>query len=293
MRFPRTFMGMLCAGIAIPLFAETAPAPDAKPLPNCARSVHMWHPAPGSDWFYGEVVVEKSVPGSYFMTIGFSCGYCGVQELYDGRKVAIFSVWDPGDPFDFKIKEHETDPKLRTINTYAGDGVAVTRFGGEGTGGQSMMPFDWKYGEPCRFALSVQKDGEHRAAFTGYIWRDNAWFRIATFSTLQTKGEASIKDVCSFVEDFRRTPESKQQVRVASYLNFFARYKGEWHPVEKGRFTGDANPILTVDAEAVPGGFRLTTGGATENRHIRIFDRCETRVGERPKECLALDGLLK
>ena len=91
--------------IAFSVFAFCAAvAAVAAPSPISARSVHLWHPAPDAEWAYGEVTVEKSVPGSYFATIGFSCGYCGIQELINGKKVAIFSVWDPGDPFDFKAR---------------------------------------------------------------------------------------------------------------------------------------------------------------------------------------------
>ena len=103
--------------LAISFFAFCAAAcAMAGNHPTAARSVHMWHPAPDAEWMYGEVTVEKSVPGSYFAAICFSCGYCGIQELYDGKKVAIFSVWDPGDPFDFKAKPDNVDEKVRTKN---------------------------------------------------------------------------------------------------------------------------------------------------------------------------------
>ena len=256
-----------------------------------ARSVHAWHPAPDAECVYGEAKVAKSVPGSYFCVVGFSCGYFGIQELYDGSKVAIFSIWDPGDPFDFGANPEGVDEKIRTKNLYAGEGVKIKRFGGEGPGGQSMMPFDWKIGETYRFAVNVRKDGDHRAAFTGYLYRDGAWFKMATFSTLQTKGNPAIRSVYSFVEDFRRTPESRQQVRRASFVNFFAKPAGgEWKAIEDGRFTGDKNPILTVDAEVVENGFELVTGGATENSHVKLFENMKTKVGPRPAACRALDG---
>ena len=266
----------------------------AAPSPISARSVHMWHPAPGAEWVYGEVTVEKSVPGSYFSVICFSCGYCGIQESYDGRKIAIFSVWDPGDPFDFKAKADGVDEKVRTKNLYAGEGVSISRFGGEGTGGRSLMPFDWKVGETCRFAVHARPDGDHRTAFTCYLFRDGAWFRIATFSTLQTKGAHVIKDVCSFVEDFRRNEESRGQVRRARFTNFFAKpVGGEWTAMEDGRFTADRNPsIMTIDAEVVECGFALATGGDTENKNLKLRTVAKTKVGQRPAECAALDTLV-
>ena len=264
----------------------------AAPSPISARSVHMWHPTPAAEWVYGEVTVEKSVPGSYFATIGFSCGYCGIQELINGKKVAIFSVWDPGDPFDFKARPEGVDEKIRTKNLYAGEGVMIDRFGGEGTGGKSMIPFDWKIGEPCRFAIHARQDGDYRTAFTGYIFRDGAWFKMATFSTLQTKGAHAIKSIHSFAEDFRRTEESRSQVRRAKFTNFFAKpLGGEWKAIEDGRFTADSNPIMTIDAEQVENGFALTTGGDTVNSHIKLMDYAKTKVGQRPDACLALDAL--
>ena len=286
----------LSAGLRVAvLLALCVPSMDAAVAghPTAARSVHAWHPAPDAQWVYGEVTVEKTVPGSYFSVIGFSCGYCGLQELYDGRRVAIFSVWDPGDQFDFAIKADSVDEKIRTKNLYAGEGVEVSRFGGEGTGGKSMMLFDWKVGETYRFAVHVRKDGARRAAFTGYIWRDGAWFRIATFSTLQTEGEPVIRGVYSFVEDFRRTDESVLQVRRATFLNFFSKPAGgEWKAIEDGRFTGDGNrAVTTVDAEVVENGFTLTTGGDTENRNVKLFSDMKTTVGPRPSECQALDSL--
>ena len=282
----------LAAFGALSMALGTAPASADVPF-VAARSVHAWHPAPGAEWVYGEVNVEKSVPGSYFCAIGFSCGYCGMQELVDGRKVAIFSVWDPGDPFDFGAKPDSVDEKIRTKNLYAGAGVTIDRFGGEGTGGKSMMPFNWKVGDTCRFAVHVRKDGDHRAAFTGYIYRNGSWFKIATFSTLQTKGDPAIRDVYSFVEDFRRTNESVKQVRRASFLNFFAKpHGGEWAAIADGRFTGDSNKtMMTVDAEVVPNGFTLTTGGDTVNAHVKLYSEMKTTVGPCPDFCRELDCL--
>src|SRR5262249_59696880 len=63
---------------------------------RAARSVHLGYSAPEGLLFYNEVVVEKSVNGSYFMACGWNTGYFGIQQL-DGSddKVVLFSVWDP------------------------------------------------------------------------------------------------------------------------------------------------------------------------------------------------------
>ena len=289
-RLSRPLCGALA--LAVTMFGATASAEEESPWFRGARSVHAWHPAPDAEWMYGEIKVEESVPGSYFSVIGFKCGYFGIQELLDGRKVAIFSIWDPGDPFDFGARPDSVDEKIRTKNTYVGEGVAIKRFGGEGTGGQSMMPFDWKIGETYSFAVHAQRDGDHRVAFTGYLWRDGAWFKMATFSTLQAKGNPVVREVYSFVEDFRRQPESRRQVRRASFVNFFAKpVGGDWIAVANGRFTADNNPVQTIDAEIVENGFRLTTGGDTVNSHVKLLSGMKTTVGDRPAACRALDDL--
>ena len=285
-------LALAVCGAAVLSLCAVAGAEES-PWHRGARSVHAWHPAPDAEWVYGEAKVTQSTPGSYFCVIGFGCGYFGIQELTDGSKVAIFSIWDPGDPFDFGAKADNVDEKIRTKNLYAGAGVAIKRFGGEGTGGQSMMPFDWKIGDVCRFAVHARKDGDHRAAFTGCLWRNGSWFKMATFSTLQSKGDPAIKGVYSFVEDFRRTPESRAKVRRADFLNFFVKPAGgNWTAVEKGRFTGDNNPILSVDAEIVPNGFTLTTGGETVNSHVKLYSDMDTTVGPCPKECVELDSVV-
>ena len=289
-RISRPLCGVLALAAAI--FGATAVAENESHWFRGARSVHAWHPAPEAEWMYGEIKVDESVPGSYFSVLGFKCGYFGIQELLDGKRVAIFSIWDPGDPFDFKARPDSVAEHLRTKNLYAGEGVAIKRFGGEGTGGQSMMPFDWKNGETYRFAVHASRDGDHRAAFTGYLWRNGGWFKMATFSTLLAKGNPAIKEVYSFVEDFRRQPESRRQVRRASFVNFFAKPAGGvWTAVENGSFTADKNPSPAIDAEIVENGFRLSTGGDTTNSHVAVFTGMKTKVGPCPEECRALDAI--
>lgn len=114
--------------------------------PTAACSIHFAWPAPGAAWFYNEATVTESTPGSYFAVCGWTTGYFGVQELGDGRKVAIFSVWDPakGDnPNNVPLEQ-------RVEVLHQGKDVVVSRFGGEGTGGKSMTPFNWKLGEKVR-----------------------------------------------------------------------------------------------------------------------------------------------
>ena len=111
-RFSRPLCGLLA--FAFTMFGATLFAEEESPWFRGARSVHAWHNAPDAEWMYGEIKVEESVPGSYFSVIGFKCGYFGIQELLDGSKVAIFSIWDPGDPFDFGARPDRKSTRLNS-----------------------------------------------------------------------------------------------------------------------------------------------------------------------------------
>jgi hypothetical protein len=59
-------------------------------------------------------------------------GYFGIQQLNNAtNKVVIFSVWDPSKGDDPKAVAEEN----RVDNPFAGEGVRIKRFGGEGIGG--------------------------------------------------------------------------------------------------------------------------------------------------------------
>src|SRR5262249_16422648 len=162
--------------------------------------------APEGSAFYNELTVEKSADGTYFMACGFSMGYFGIQELANGKKVVLFSVWDPtrGDDPN-KVKEEQ-----RVKVLHKGEGLRIHRFGGEGTGGQSFFDFDWKTGTTYRFYVTAKVDGQ-RTEYAGHFWlpEKKEWKHLVTFSTF-TKG-VSLKGYYSFVEDFRRNKESTKK----------------------------------------------------------------------------------
>lgn len=235
-----------------------------------ARSVHLgYREIPAAQAVYGEVTVRECVPGTYFCAIGFNGGYLGIQEQSHGKKVAIFSVWEPGNPMDFTAHPDKSPVDTRTKVLYEGENVRIKRFGGEGTGGQSMMDFDWKVGQTYRFCVSAESGGGEWIAFTGWLYREEtqSWFKIATFNTVAVKGKPRVSGVYSFIEDFRRNYESAKQMRRADFTNFaaFDAEKKQWIMADKAQFTGDRNPVMTVDAGPINNGFFLQTGGETKN----------------------------
>ena len=87
------------AVICAALFSGTilhAQDPELLAKRQC-RSVHInqqGHPSQASA-LYNVVKAKTSVPGTYFCAMNFDDGYIGFQEQSNGKKVIIFSIWDP------------------------------------------------------------------------------------------------------------------------------------------------------------------------------------------------------
>ncbi|MFN5768004.1 MAG: DUF3472 domain-containing protein [Pirellulaceae bacterium] len=222
------------------------------------RSVHLGYAQKDPcTQFANEVLVRSSAPGSYFMVCGWDKGYFGIQELADGKKLILFSVWDSEQNDPGAVEE---DRKVRML--YKDPAVRVGRFGGEGTGGQSFFDFDWQLNTPYRFAVAVRPDGK-RSEYSGFFYHpdDQAWRHLITFSTV-TGGSDSLRGLYTFVEDFRRNRESTKLRREALFGPAWSRFGDEsWKPLLDARFTADANPVENIRAEVIGERLMLATGG--------------------------------
>ena len=260
--------GILVVGLGHVVVAQEVSSPRA------ARSVHLWYTAPKGMVYYNEVTVEKSVPGSYFCVCGFKHGYFGIQELGRGRKVVIFSVWDPGRQDNPNAVAEDRRVKV----LYEGEGVRIRRFGNEGTGGQCMYDYDWQVGGMyrCMVKATVEGDRTSYAAFF-YMPDKQEWKHLATFQTIT--GGDYLEGYYSFVEDFRRDGRSAQQAHRARYHNGWVRSAdGLWQALMEARFTADRTPTMNIDAGAEGDGFFLQTGGETVN-HTPLRSKMERAKG--------------
>jgi hypothetical protein len=276
------FIRILSVGVAAIGFASADFAAEAQ---RAARSVHLGFVGAEGDVFYNECVVEKTTDGSYFMVCGWDTGYFGIQQLHGDRKVAIFSVWDPtkGDnPNAVKSED-------RVEVLFEGKGVRIKRFGGEGTGGQCMIDFDWKVGETNRFAVraATQTNEVRKTAYTAYIQRSGSteWQKMATFR-VQTKLEG-MRGLYSFVEDFRRDTKSVMDLRRARFGNGSVHAEdGAWKPVSKARFTAsnaEWESKENIDAGVENGWFYLATGGDIRaSRELRSVMELPTATVTKP-----------
>jgi len=237
---------------------------DEKSPPRAARSVHLNYAGPKADLFYNELTVEQSVPGSYFMACGFRHGYFGIQEQDRGRKVVLFSVWDPGRGDN----PNQVPEQERVEVLYHADEVLAKRFGGEGTGGQSFFEYSWRVGQTYRFLVKATT-AENKTSFAGYFYlpEKRAWKHLVTFRTIT--GGTRIESPYSFVEDFRRDGRSANEVRRATFGNgWVGNVNGLWTPLEKARFTASGavwEAQETIDAGVANDRFYLQTGGHTHS----------------------------
>lgn len=244
------------------LAASVLPAGAAEP-PRAARSVHLGWQAPEAAAFYVEAVVEQTTPGSFFMAAGWDTGYFGLQELGNGKHVAIFSVWDPtagDDPNAVRTEE-------RVELLHEGPGVRIRRFGGEGTGGQCMTDFAWTVGGTNRF-LVVGRPQDQKTAYEGHLYdpATKAWRHLVTFRT--RTGGRPLRGLYSFVEDFRRDTRSVHDLRRARFGHGWVKpvAGGDWQPLLRARFTAsgaewEAKDNIDAGRAGAPGWFHLATGG--------------------------------
>ena len=268
----------------VPLFLlllaiTTVVQADEKLKGIACRSVHLGYPAPVCVAFYNEVTIEQSAAGTYFMVCGWDKGYFGMQELGNGKKLVLFSVWDPGEQNDPNtVKE---DVRVKTL--HKDEQVRVGRFGNEGTGGQSFFDYDWKIGETYKFLVTAKAD-DKRTEYAGYFFlpEKHEWKPLVTFST--PTGGTLMKGYYSFVEDFKRDHVSTTKTRRARFGNGWVRpAEGEWQPLLKARFTADANPVTNIDAGIERNRFFLATGGEIENKTVPLRKQMELDATFQPK----------
>lgn len=263
---------LLCLGICTftPISSSAADEETAK---RQCRSVHLHHGdfPKDSSAIYAEMTAIKSAPGTYFCASNFNDGYIGFQELGNGHKWVIFSIWDPvakGDnPHD--IPENERAKLIQT-----GENVKAKRFGGEGTGGQSFKDYDWSIDETMKFLVVKKPDGDQFKQIAGYFFNNKSkqWELISCWRTERKPDELSYS--VSFVEDFARNYTSaKQQRRAAAGPVYALDKEGNWVETRKATFTGDPTPSEAVTSQYLSKykTYSLETGGESKMGDFKLF----------------------
>ena len=192
-------------------------------------SVHLGYTVPANtEYFYSEVTVPagQDAIGSYYMANGFNGGYFGIQVKSPSERWVLFSVWD-------------ADNGARTTLVNKGAGVVDNAFGGEGTGGQSYLVYNWAAGSTYRFLTRVRPDGAGATDFSAWFFAPElgTWRYIATWKRPATTTYHA--GVYSFLENFIDT--KGYLGRLSEHGNQWARSTaGTWSEIVTARFTGDA-----------------------------------------------------
>ncbi|KAI1419329.1 hypothetical protein F5Y12DRAFT_778629 [Xylaria sp. FL1777] len=197
-------------------------------------SVYMFYKVPAnSEYFYNEVTVPEGADaiGSYFMVAGFTSGYSGIQVNSATERRVLFSVWD-------------ADDGQKTTLVSKGADVVTRTFGGEGTGGQAYLVFNWKAGTTYKFATRIRPETSTGSTLFS-VWiitpetDTSNWRYIATWKRPATTTYQS--GVYSFLENF---------VANNGYVGRRVQYGNQWAQNTNGTLTEITTGHYAADATA-------------------------------------------
>ena len=125
-------------------------------------------PIPDPEWVYNSFTAEYSAMATFFMVIGTSYGYFGIQQV--GASTAngkvIFSTWARTCKTD-RVADcpEKSMPKV----TACGPDVVCTTFGGEGVGGKSYKEIEWSVMKTYHFAQRKKLRPNGRIELSAYF----------------------------------------------------------------------------------------------------------------------------
>ncbi|KAL9979591.1 hypothetical protein ACROYT_G017272 [Oculina patagonica] len=245
--------------------AKWVPAPDLYKTYR-SPSVHIWWSAPenrqvqqeGITWFYNEIKVTDTADSTYYCTNGFTGGYMGIQDR--SAKWVLFSIWDRTSTDDHP--DASPDDLVKVLAQ--GEGVTVKRFGGEGTGAQSYLAYDWKMGHTYQLMVNVRPDvhGSDKAVFTGWfrIPELNVWRLLASFQVRPKAVSKKLEGIYSFLEDWAGNGHRRQGLWGPAWIKTDC---GPWVQATNGSGTtteqdaNNRNIFLSDDQKRLG----MTTGG--------------------------------
>ena len=133
------------------------------------------------------------------MANGFGEGYLGIQVNSPTERRVLFSVWDADSG--------------KTTLAKKGEDVVAQGFGGEGTGGQSYLVFNWQAGTTYKFLTQGKPDGAGNTIYTSWFFAPEAgnWKLIASWKRPNTS--TYLTRFHGFLENFN--PDEGYQKRKA------------------------------------------------------------------------------
>lgn len=153
---------------------------------------------------------------SYYMANGFGQGYFGIQVNSLTERRVLFSVWS-----GFVTDDPTQIPKDYTVSVdRIGPGVTNGTFGGEGSGAQTYLVFNWTAGQIYKFLTKAEPQSISATTYTSWFndptnTTNNGWRLISQMT--RPKIQTYLKGIYSFIECFN--PEKGNVTRMGYYGN--------------------------------------------------------------------------
>ena len=203
-----------------------------------------------SGMFFYQDLNSFTNSGSYQNVEGGG-GYAGLQSIYDGTRIAIFSMWDIY-ATDYAGTVHTFRPKA----LYGGS----KDFGGEGTGTQISVPYYWEEGHPYRLLLQQGRNNGH---VTVQCWicdlEFGEWTKIGEMDTYLPS--SYMKPSAGFLENY--LTEYAGEVRTMAVCNMrgLSVDTGQWVSLKKNQFAQNFSHPGSYNFGAEGGEFWMITSG--------------------------------
>jgi len=161
-------------------------------------------------YIYKEATILDSTNSTYFMITGangypdYPDFYGGVQQLYNGKRVALFSAWDLGisNCEYFSCKAEDAEEKNKVSLWAKGARTTSARGGGEGTFMQSFISdLDWEIGQKISWLVSLEPAGLESLLSVAIKLEGQPWEFFASY-VIPARFKNGLPGGYGFIEDF-------------------------------------------------------------------------------------------
>jgi len=201
-----------------------------------------------------DMEVLQSTYATFYTAITWSTGYLGIQSEGGTGYVrhVHYSVWDPATGGEADL-------------VWTNNGVFAQRFGGEGTGWEITMPYNWNTNIFYRFCIAVTNSSTN-AFYTAYFFdpSNGVWNGIATI--VRHDGPTLFSYSSSFIEDFGETPsEARSALFGNCWMETNRTGQSGWLELKTALFQAVNSTPTNYDAEVEGNVFYVGTGGSITN----------------------------
>lgn len=166
-------------------------------------------------------------------------GYAGFQNIYNGNKICILSVWDT-----YCQDASGNVTTIRAEQTYPANAYQSGEFGGEGVGAQCLVEYDWQENHWYRAHLRCY-DGANGNTQLEYSVTDLST-GVETLLCAYDMGVPGLVfrgSNCIFLENYiieHSGDIRTMEIRNAMYLD---RESDSWHGIDSGRLYSDGGAL--------------------------------------------------